>query len=124
MPSMFRPWETVWLIGKKKVPADTPGARKVTRQRRKYYAQGIPGYPPEKRFPLSSDKTAAEQLSFATKLFPDRVANRLTYASALAQGGARSEAIAQFKEVLRLDPSNETAQKAISWLYSQNFPPR
>src|SRR5262249_19747377 len=40
----------------------TPGAKRVRERARKWYAQGVPGYPKKKRVPLAGDKTAARQM--------------------------------------------------------------
>ena len=62
---------------------------------------------------------ASEQFAFEVNIFPDRLAGRLGYASALARAGRRSQAIAQINEALRIDPGNSSAKKALSWLHSQ-----
>ena len=65
--------------------------------------------------------TAIEELRFPVTLFPDRLGFRMSYAAALAQAGRRSEAISQYQEVLRIDPGNQIANQALSWLYSQSL---
>jgi tetratricopeptide (TPR) repeat protein len=64
-------------------------------------------------------KTAVDHLSFPVTLFPDNLRARINYASALARAGQHLEAIAQFKEALRIDPGNDFATQALSWLYTQ-----
>ncbi|MDB5310480.1 MAG: xerD 1 [Gemmataceae bacterium] len=46
----------------RRVPKGTPGAKKVRGKSAKWYGQGIPGFPPKKRVPLATDKTAAQRM--------------------------------------------------------------
>src|SRR5262249_22084366 len=60
MAHLVRPWIITYVNSKgKRVKKGTPGARKVRDRARKWYAQGVPGYPPKKRIPLASDKSVA-----------------------------------------------------------------
>jgi integrase len=60
---LIRPWQVRYLDKDgKRCPRDAPGARTVRERARKWYGQGIPGYPPQKRFPLASDKQVARQM--------------------------------------------------------------
>ena len=67
-------------------------------------------------------QTALDNLRFPVNLFPDRLGPRMGYAAALARAGNRSEAIAQYQEVLRIDPGNALAEQTLTWLYSQQGP--
>jgi len=64
-------------------------------------------------------KTAIDHLSFPVTLFPDNLRAHINYGSALARAGKYPEANAQFKEALRIDPGDEFATQALSWLYAQ-----
>jgi integrase len=46
----------------RRVPKNTPGAKKVKGKSAKWYGQGIPGLDPKKRVPLATDKRAAEAM--------------------------------------------------------------
>lgn len=50
------------MLDGKRVAPNTPGAKRVKDKAVMWYGQGIPGYPPKKRFPLASDKTAAKRM--------------------------------------------------------------
>ena len=74
---------------------------------------------------LKDFNTAVENYAFEVNLFPNRLVSRLNFASALAQAGQAREAVVQFNEVLRLDPDNEAARKAIAAIRSRsNLKPR
>ncbi|MBP8304823.1 MAG: tetratricopeptide repeat protein [Phycisphaerae bacterium] len=60
--------------------------------------------------------TACEHLAFEVRLFPDRLTSRLLYASALVQAGLRQEAGVQFREALRIDPTNGSARQSLARL--------
>src|SRR4051812_7588667 len=62
MAHLFRQRITRYIKDGKRVPPGTPGAKKKTVKSRKWYAKGIPGYPPAKAFPLASDKSVAEAM--------------------------------------------------------------
>lgn len=61
-------------------------------------------------------RTACEHLAFEVRLFPDRLTSRLLYASALVQAGRHGEARVQFREALRIDPTNGLAKQSLSRL--------
>jgi integrase len=63
MAHLIRPW-VVQYIDKngKRCSSDTPGATRKKVRARKWYGAGIPGYPPGKRVPLASNRTAAQQM--------------------------------------------------------------
>lgn len=69
----------------KRVPKGTPGAKKVRGRASKWYGTGVPGYPPKKRIPLATDKTAAQRMlddlvrdaERGQAKLPDRDATRL-----------------------------------------------
>jgi hypothetical protein len=46
----------------KRVPKGTKGATRRAEKSTKWYGQGIPGYPPKKRVPLATNKTAAQRM--------------------------------------------------------------
>jgi integrase len=46
----------------KRVPAGTPGASRFVVESRKWYAAGVPGWPPGKAIPLATDKRVAERM--------------------------------------------------------------
>jgi integrase len=56
---LVRQQTTTWVLDGVRVPAGTPGATRRKTHLRKWYGQGIPGYPPAKRVPLSEDKRTA-----------------------------------------------------------------
>jgi integrase len=63
MAHLVRPIKVFYVDRQgKRVPKSTPGAKKVKEKARKWYAQGVPGYPPKKRIPLASDKTVAQTM--------------------------------------------------------------
>lgn len=62
MPSLVKPVIVFYRLQGKRVPKGTPGATKVKRRSKKWYGQGIPGFPPRKRIPLATDKTVAQQM--------------------------------------------------------------
>jgi integrase len=63
MAHLVRPWQVRYIDKHgKRCRSDTPGARRVKERARKWYGAAIPGYPPEKRVPLASDKNVARQM--------------------------------------------------------------
>jgi integrase len=58
--SLVRPWQVRYVKDGKRVPKGTPGAKQVKGRARKWYAQGVPGWPKRKRQPLASDKAVAK----------------------------------------------------------------
>jgi hypothetical protein len=44
------------------VPPVRPGAKKVKEKDPRWYAQGLPGWPPKKRVALATDKAAAKRM--------------------------------------------------------------
>jgi integrase len=63
LPTILKLTKTIYLDGRgKRCARDTTGARKYRRKTTKWYAQGIPGHPPKKRFPLTADKRVAERM--------------------------------------------------------------
>jgi hypothetical protein len=62
MASLIRIAKVRYIKDGKRVPNGTRGAKKVRKKTAKWYGQGIPGYPPKKRFPLATDKTAAQRM--------------------------------------------------------------
>ncbi|MBL8796690.1 MAG: tyrosine-type recombinase/integrase [Planctomycetia bacterium] len=63
MAHLIRPWIVRYLNkAGRRVPKGTPGARVIRERSAKWYGQGIPGYPPKKRFPLATDKSVAQRM--------------------------------------------------------------
>jgi hypothetical protein len=62
MAHLIRHWTYRYVKNGRRVPRDTPGAKRVKERARKWYGKGIPGLPPGKKVPLASDKTAAQQM--------------------------------------------------------------
>jgi integrase len=67
MASLTRPWVVRYVIprpgGKPRhVPKGTPGAVRTRGRTRKWYGQGVPGYPRGYKVPLSTDRRAAEKI--------------------------------------------------------------
>jgi hypothetical protein len=62
MAHLFKPQKVYYVDAEgKRVPAGTPGARKVKEKLRKWYAKGPP-LPRGKKVPLAADKQAAQQM--------------------------------------------------------------
>jgi integrase len=63
MANLVRPWIVRYLgTDGKRVGRGAPGARRVKERARKWYAQGVPGWPKKKRVPLASDKKVAKKM--------------------------------------------------------------
>ena len=63
MAYLVRPWVVRWIdpATKKRVPAGTPGAKKLEQRSKKWYGVGVPGYG-KKRVPLATDKAASRRM--------------------------------------------------------------
>jgi cytochrome c-type biogenesis protein CcmH/NrfG len=64
-------------------------------------------------FELGNHSEAARHLSRATRLRPQNVGIRLSYAGALLRAGRASDAQKQYRAVLRLDPNNAVAKRML-----------
>lgn len=62
MAHLVRVTRVRYVKAGRRVTKRTRGAEKVTETDPRWYAQGVPGYPPTKRIPLAADKEAARRM--------------------------------------------------------------
>ena len=63
MASLVRQRKTYFVnAAGRRVPPNTPGATKVTKESAKWYGQGVPGWPKGKRVPLATNRRVAEKM--------------------------------------------------------------
>ncbi len=63
-------------------------------------------------------QAAVEQLQQATRIRPVDTATRMLLADALASSHRWSEAVAEYREVLKIDPNSRPAAMGLAWLLS------
>ena len=106
MASLVRPWKTYYIGSDgKRCAKGTPGAKKVKEQTAKFHAQGVPGQPPQKRFPLSFDKRVAE------KLLAEMVSNAERGIHDLPELGSKRKKLADYLDEFRDDMTVGMASK-------------
>jgi hypothetical protein len=96
MPFLVRQRITTYVLKGRRVPAGTPGAKRVVAKSSKWYGAGIPGQPKAKRFPLAQDREAAQRMldDMVRKAergevwMPDREAGKLPLADHLKKFAA------------------------------------
>jgi integrase len=72
MAHLIKPWIVRYVDAEgRQVPKDTPGAVPVKERAKKYYAEGVPGWPKGKRVPLATLKATAQAL--LNKLVEDAI---------------------------------------------------
>ncbi|HEY2910558.1 MAG TPA: hypothetical protein VGI99_09945, partial [Gemmataceae bacterium] len=122
MASLVRPWVVHYIDPEgKRVPKGTKRAKKVRVRSSKWYGQGIPTYPPRKRFPLATDKEAAKRMladlvrraERGQALVPDRDAARLPLKEHLKRFEADMRAGIATKGTRRRIPPSEAQVQLI-----------
>jgi integrase len=56
MAHLVKPWTYRYVKDGRRVPRDTPGAKRKKERASKWYARGVPGWPKGKKVPLATDK--------------------------------------------------------------------
>jgi integrase len=61
--NLVKPWIVRYVDAEgRRVSSDTPGAKRVEERSKKWYGQGVPGWPSKKRVPLATHKATAQAL--------------------------------------------------------------